>query len=140
MNILEGKGLMQPNTLNDRATKIFRYMQAYNSMEVKNMIADFDDHIVFLNVMNNEKTMELRGIEEFKQQAIVALSYFSEREQSIERMTHNHSSTEIVINYRAIAAMDLPNGLKKGYEINLQGKSIFEFAADGKIVWLTDIS
>ena len=131
---------MQPIILNDRTNKIFRYVQAYNSMDVENMITDFADDIVFINVMNGENTMELKGIEEFKKQAIEALSYFTEREQSIESITHAHSSTEITINYRAIAAMDFPNGLKQGDEINLQGQSIFEFSADGKISRLTDIA
>lgn len=107
-------------------------------MDVENMIADFADDIIFQNVMNGEKTMELLGIDAFKKQAIEALSYFSTREQAIESMTHSLSSTEIVINYRATAAMDFPNGLKKGDVINLQGKSVFEFSADGKISLLTD--
>ena len=126
--------------LNDRSEKIFRYLDAYNKMEVENMIADFDDGIVFLNVTNGEKTMELQGIEAFKKQTIEALSYFSHREQSIESMTHSLDSTEITIGYRAIAAMDFPNGLKKGDEIKLKGKSVFEFSADGKISKLTDKS
>ncbi|WP_313420176.1 nuclear transport factor 2 family protein [Sphingobacterium multivorum] len=140
MNILERKGLMQPNILNERTTKIFRYVDAYNKMNVKSMITDFGDGIVFLNIMNGEKSMELQGIEEFKKQAIEALSYFSEREQVIESITHTPSSTEITIVYRAIAAMDFPNGLKKGDEIKLKGKSVFEFSAEGKIVRLTDIA
>lgn len=134
------QSLINPSVLNDRTTKVFNYVEAYNNMDVPNMIADFSDDIIFQNVMNGEKTMELRGIEEFKRQAIDALSYFSERQQSIETITHTHSSTEITINYRAIAAMDFPNGLKKGDEINLQGKSIFEFSDEGKIVRLTDIA
>lgn len=60
--------------------------------------------------------------------------------QRLESITHTHSSTEITINYRAIAAMDFPNGLKKSDEIKLKGKSIFEFSAEGKISRLTDIS
>lgn len=135
-----GKALTEPSILNNRTEKIFKYVEAYNEMNVENMIADFADGIIFINITNGEKTMELQGIEEFKKQAIEALSYFSERQQSIESMTHTHNSTEIVINYTAIAAMDFPNGLKKGEEINLQGKSIFEFLADGKIVRLTDIA
>jgi len=139
MSILDEKEPMQPNILNERTEKIFRYVEAYNKMSVESMITDFDDGIVFLNAMNGGKSMELKGIEEFKKQAIDALSYFSAREQAIESITHTHSSTEIVINYRAIAAMDFPNGLKKGGEIKLQGKSIFEFSDDGKIIRLTDI-
>lgn len=134
------QSLINPSVLNDRTTKVFNYVEAYNNMDVPNMIADFSDDIIFQNVMNGEKTMELRGIEEFKRQAIDALSYFSERQQSIESITHNYSSTEITISYRAIAAIDFPNGLKKGDEINLKGKSISEFSEDGKIVRLTDIA
>lgn len=135
-----GKALTEPSILNNRTEKIFKYVEAYNEMNVENMIADFADVIIFINITNGEKTMELQGIEEFKKQAIEALSFFSVREQFIETMTHNLSSTEITIHYRAIAAMDFPNGLKKGDEINLQGKSIFEFSGDGKIIRLTDIS
>ncbi|WP_159727105.1 nuclear transport factor 2 family protein [Sphingobacterium sp. 18053] len=90
--------------------------------------------------MNGEKTMELRDIEEFKNQAIDALSYFSERERSIEAINHIQSSIEIIINYKAIAAIDFHNGLKKVDEINLQGKSIFEFSDDGKIVKSTNMT
>lgn len=115
------------STLNDRTEKVFRYVEAYNQMDVEDMITDFYDEIVFQSIMNGEQTMELEGIDEFKKQAIEALSYFSEREQSIVSITHTQGSTEIVINYRAIAALDFPNGLKKGDEINLEGKSVFEF-------------
>ena len=134
------KALTEPSILSNRTEKIFKYVKAYNEMNVESMITDFADEILFLNVMNAEKTMELQGIEEFKKQAIEALSYFSEREQSIETMIHKYNSTEIVISYKAIAAMDFPNGLKKGDEINLEGRSVFEFSTDGKIVRLTDIS
>ena len=131
---------MSASVLNERTEKIFKYVEAYNQMDAENMIADFSDDIIFQNVMNGEKSMELKGIAEFKKQTLVALSYFSEREQSIESITHTHSSTEITINYRAVAVMDFPNGLKKGDEIKLKGKSIFEFSAEGKIGRLTDIS
>lgn len=134
------QSLIDPSVLNDRTTKVSNYVEAYNNMDVENMIADFDDGIVFLNIMNGEKSMELKGIEEFKKQALDALSYFSEREQSIESITQSDSSTEIMINYRAIAAVNFPSGLKKGDEINLKGKSVFEFSADGKIIRLTDVS
>lgn len=134
-----GKALTEPSILNKRAEKIFNYVEAYNEMNVESMITDFADGILFLNVMNGEKSMELKGIEAFKKQAIDALSYFSERKQAIETIAHNQNSTEIVINYKAIAAMDFPNGLKKGDSIELMGKSIFEFSTEGKIIRLTDI-
>jgi hypothetical protein len=38
-----------------------------------------------------------------------------------------------------VLAKDLPNGLKKGQELNLSGKSIFKFSGN-KITSLTDLS
>ncbi|WP_313090503.1 nuclear transport factor 2 family protein [Chryseobacterium flavum] len=140
METRKAQSLMKPAVLNDRTNKIFSYVEAYNSMEVGKMTADFDDKIVFLNIMNGEKTMELQGVEQFQKQAIDALSYFSERHQTIETVIHSIDSTEISISYRAIAAMDFANGLKKGDKITLKGKSVFEFSADGKIIRLTDIA
>ncbi|WP_282636540.1 nuclear transport factor 2 family protein [Sphingobacterium thalpophilum] len=137
---MEKQKLTSASFLNERTEMVFRYVEAYNQMDLENMISDFADDIIFQNVMNGEKTMELLGIDAFKKQAIEALSYFSTREQAIESMTHSLISTEISINYKAVAAMNFPNGMKKGDVINLQGKSIFEFSADGKIARLTDIS
>lgn len=75
---------MSASVLNERTEKIFKYVEAYNQVDAENMIVDFSDDIIFQNVMNGEKTMELQGLEELKKQAFAALSYFSEREQFIE--------------------------------------------------------
>ncbi|WP_313419965.1 hypothetical protein [Sphingobacterium multivorum] len=75
------------SAVDDRIQKIFRYVEAYNEMNVEGMITDFDDGIVFLNIMNGEKSMELKGIEEFKKQAIDALSYFSARVKTLYTVT-----------------------------------------------------
>jgi len=61
-----GKALTAPSILNNRTEKIFKYVEAYNEMDAENMIADFSDDIIFQNVMNGEKTMELHSLEEFK--------------------------------------------------------------------------
>lgn len=49
------QSLINPSVLNDRTTKVFNYVEAYNNMDVPNMIADFSDDIIFQNVMNGEK-------------------------------------------------------------------------------------
>lgn len=77
-------GFTRAPILNNRSEKIFRYLDAYNKMDDENMIADFADRIIFINIMNDKKSMELQGIKTFKKQAIETLSSFSEREQSIE--------------------------------------------------------
>ena len=118
---------------------IRKYIDSYNSFDIANMLADFDDNIIFENIQNGETNMSLVGLTAFKQQAEQAKAYFSERTQTIESFNHIDNRTEIEIGYSAILAMDLPNGLKQGQVLNLSGKSIFEFDGD-KIIRLTDIS
>ncbi|MGE8377672.1 MAG: hypothetical protein ACN6PN_04950 [Sphingobacterium sp.] len=43
------ESLIEPAILNDRTSKIFRYVEAYNQMDVENMIADFYDADELLN-------------------------------------------------------------------------------------------
>ena len=83
--------------------------------------------------------MTLNGIDEFKTQAEIAKSYFSKRQQKIKSFRHESEKSEIEIEYYGVLAMNLPNGMKKGDEIKLNGKSIFEFK-NNKIIRLTDIS
>ena len=78
---------------------IKNYIDSYNSFEIANMVADFDENIVFENIQNGETNMSFN---------------------------HTDNRCEIEIYY-------------KGKEINLTGKSIFEFDGD-KIIRLTDIS
>lgn len=137
---IEGTSLPNPAVLNERTNSIYQYIEAYNQSDVLNMITNMADAIVFANIANNQPTMQLEGIDEFKKQAIEAISYFSHRQQTIISMTHRPNSTEIIIDYKAIAAVDLPNEIKKGDEIKLRGKSIFKFSQEGKIIGLTDVS
>jgi len=123
----------------NREKIIQNYIDGYNQFDIDKMIADFDGTIVFENIQNGEVNMTLSGLKEFKDQAEEAKKYFSKREQTITLFTHLESKTAIDIDYRAILAMDFSNGMQKGQELNLTGKSVFEFL-DNKIVRLTDIS
>jgi hypothetical protein len=123
----------------DRERIIKDYVESYNQFDIDKMIADFDDKIVFENIQNGEVNMALTGLKEFKDQAEEAKKYFSKRVQTITLFKHSESKTEIDIDYHAVLAMDFPNGMKTGEELNLKGKSIFEFL-DNKIFKLSDIS
>ncbi|PRD57378.1 hypothetical protein C5749_01630 [Sphingobacterium gobiense] len=119
---------------------IQEYINAYNSKDVNKMIENLSDDVLFENISNHEVTLSIQGKDAFREQAITALSYFSTRKQTILKTRPNGNSVEIDIDYEAIAAMDFPNGIKKGDKVKLKGKSIFEFSQNGKIVKLTDIS
>lgn len=116
---------------------IQKYIDGYNEFDIEKMICDFDDNIIFKNVQNGEVNMTLNGINEFKQQAKQAKSFFDNRRQQITFLKHNNGTTEIEVDYSATLAMDFPNGLKKGDKLELKGKSVFVFSGD-KITQLTD--
>jgi len=115
------------------------YVEAYNNFDVDNMVINFDENVVFENVQNNETNMSLKGIAAFKEQAEQAKAYFKTRKQRIKSITHAAQQVEIEIDYCAVLAIDLPNGLKAGEAINLSGRSVFLFESD-KVIKLMDIS
>lgn len=125
--------------MTDREKIIENYIDGYNQFQIEKMVTDFDDEIIFENIQNDVKNMTLNGLIEFRKQAEQAKAYFSERTQTIKSFKHTDNITEIEIDYKAILAMDFPNGMKKGQVLNLIGKSVFEFGG-AKIIKLTDIS
>lgn len=125
--------------MTDREKIIKDYVDGYNQFEIDKMVADFDENVVFENIKNDEINMLIKGKAAFKEQAEQAKTYFAARTQIIKSFTHIGNRSEIEIAYNAVLAMDLPDGLKKGQELNLRGKSVFEFLND-KIIKLTDIS
>lgn len=124
---------------NLRENIIQNYIDGYNEFDIKKMVRDLDDEIVFQNIQNKEVNMTLNGINAFKQQAEQAKSYFENRQQKITSTKHIEDKTEVEIEYSAVLGMDFPNGLKKGQKFETKGKSIFIFK-DNKISELTDIS
>lgn len=125
--------------MTDRERIIQNYIDGYNAFAIDKMVADFDDNIRFENVQSGQVTMTIEGIKSFKEQAELAKSYFTTRQQTIKEFKHRDNETEIAVDYRAVLAMDFPNGLKSGQELSLTGKSVFGFAGN-KIITLTDIS
>lgn len=122
-----------------RKSAIENYVKSYNDFDIENMLRDLDENIVFRNISGGAVNLETKGIAAFKAQADAAKSFFSQREQKITDLKFDENEIEAEISYRATAAIDLPNGLKRGDEIELRGKSIFRFVND-KITEIEDIS
>ena len=123
----------------ERERIINNYIDAYNRFDVEGMLADIESNIVFEHISDGEPHMSLAGISVFREEAEQARNYFSSRKQTVESYQHREDETEIVISFQAILAVDFPDGLKKGDELTLKGRSIFKFL-DNKIIKLTDIS
>ncbi|ASA25804.1 nuclear transport factor 2 family protein [Paenibacillus donghaensis] len=116
---------------------IENYIKAYNSFDVEGIVKLLHKDIVFRNFSNGELNTETRGTEEFRELAEKSAKIFASRHQSINDYSAIDGKVEIQIDYEASLAVDLPNGLKIGDKLQLQGKSIFEIR-DGKISLIED--
>jgi len=125
--------------MENREKIIENYIAGYNNFDTDRMVTDFCHDIVFENISGGETSLRLIGLQAFKDQAEQAKTYFYSRKQTITSYLHQQDETMITIEYTAVLAMDFPNGLKKGDELNLKGTSVFKFSGD-KIISLTDIS
>ncbi len=118
---------------------IENYIQSYNSFDIDGMIKDLDDEVVFENIANGEVDLRVEGIAGFKEQAESAKQYFTQRQQTITSWEMDGDMVGIEIDYEAILAVDLPNGMKAGDTLKLKGQSEFVFEGD-KIVAIRDRS
>ncbi|MEM6726062.1 MAG: nuclear transport factor 2 family protein [Bacteroidota bacterium] len=115
------------------------YVQAYNALDVEGMIKHLHEDVVFENSSNGEVDLRTEGRAAFEAQALKALTLFSQRQQTITSWESDADSIWIGIAYVGILAIDLPNGLKKGDELSLQGRSIFQFQ-NNQIILIRDES
>lgn len=115
------------------------YVNAYNDFDIEGMTKNLDKNVVFENISNGKVDLRTEGLSEFKKQAESAKKYFKQRKQTIESWKFNDSKVLIDIDYKAVIAIDLPNGLKAGDTLEMKGKSEFEFE-NGKIKSITDKS
>lgn len=124
---------------NQQQEIISNYINAYNNFDVPGMLEYLHEDIEFKNRSNGEVNMTLNGVEAFGLQAEQATHLFSQRHQEIISIVHDADQVDVAISYKGTLAIDLPNGMKKGEELSMKGKSVFRFL-EGKIISLTDIS
>src|SRR6476469_891537 len=115
------------------------YLDAYNRFDVDGMLRPLHDEVVFCNISSGDITHSTTGKPAFRQQAEQATGYFSERNQRVTSWQVNDDQIEVAIDYRAVAAIPLPNGLQPGDVLQLQGCSVFRLA-EGRIISIDDIS
>ena len=118
---------------------IENYINSYNTFDTKGMIQNLHEDIIFENSTNGKVDLRTEGKEAFYKQANTAKQYFTERKQTVKSWQFKDAQVIIQIDYEGILAIDLPNGMKSGETLKLQGQSIFDFK-DGKIYKIRDSS
>ncbi|KGE16611.1 nuclear transport factor 2 family protein [Paenibacillus wynnii] len=126
--------------VNEKSKEIIEnYIGAYNSFDIESMVKLLHQEILFRNYSNGELNTEIRGIQEFRELAGKSVKIFSSRCQTITNYSGADDKIEVGIDYEAILAVDLSDGLKIGDKLQFKGKSEFEIQ-EGKIVLIEDYS
>ncbi len=115
------------------------YINGYNAFDIKMMLSVLHNDVVFENVINDEVTLSLEGLDAFREQAEKATKLFVKRNQSIREIQHTGDTIVIEVEYSAILAVDLSEDIKAGDQMNIKGKSTFSFK-ENKIIKIIDIS
>ncbi|MDD3342202.1 MAG: nuclear transport factor 2 family protein [Sulfurospirillaceae bacterium] len=116
---------------------IEHYIEAYNAFDIETMLSTLHHDITFQNISSGEINAETHGIEAFRTLAEQSKSLFTSRKQTITNVETNETQTCIDVTFEATLTIDLPNGLKTGELLQLQGRSEFMFR-EGKIVSIVD--
>ena len=103
------------------------------------MMSLLHPEIEFENISKGEVNAKATGVDEFRAIAEQAKELFESRKQTITRCDLSQNEASVEIDYEAVLAKDLHNGMKSGSTINLDGRSQFSFK-DGKIFRIVDIS
>ncbi|BBB68739.1 hypothetical protein UNDYM_4486 [Undibacterium sp. YM2] len=116
------------------------YLHAYNNFDIEGMLKLLHEEINFHNISGEEVTVSTAGKQEFFKLADMSRNFFSSREQvPLRRDVLDNGNVRLQISFNAVVGMDLPNGLKQGQQLQLQGVS--EFAFEDKLIKsITDIS
>jgi ketosteroid isomerase-like protein len=116
-----------------------KYIEAYNSFDVPGMLACLQPDVQFEHSTNSDVTVRLDGKAAFEAQAIRAAAWFKERTQHTTAFQWQNEQAEVAIDYFAITATDLPNGIKAGTTLQFSGRSVFSFR-DELIAFIQDFS
>ncbi|WP_354502768.1 nuclear transport factor 2 family protein [Paenibacillus favisporus] len=114
-------------------------MEAYNAFDIEGMLSVLHPDVIFRNIVGNEVSVETKGLQSFRALAEKAAALFSTRHQTIFELREINGRIEADIDYTGVLASDLPDGVKAGDTIRLQGRSIF-MIKDGKLSLIEDYS
>lgn len=127
-----------PDSLDEQKI-VESFIKFYNAFQIDDMGDLLTENCLFQNISNAAGSIECRGKEEFLKLATKSALLFTERKQTVTNWIIGMNKIAIEIDYDAILAHDLANGLKKGERLQLKGVSIFEFE-EKKIKRLVDFS
>ena len=116
-----------------------RYIDAYNRMDVAAMLATMQDEVIFENYTAGVLGVRTIGIAELRHLAENSRHLFSLRRQTITAWGEDGDTAQASIRFEGTFAVDLPNGVRAGQSIALDGRSEFR-QHDGRLIYIADYS
>lgn len=115
------------------------YVSAYNAFDVDGMFRHVHQDIEFENISGNEVSASTKGIAELRNLAEQSKALFRSRKQTITAFEAKSDMANVAIEFEAVLAVDLPNGMKAGDVLRLTGRSEYKFQ-EGKLCQIKDYS
>jgi ketosteroid isomerase-like protein len=116
-----------------------RYIDAYNRMDVAAMLATMQDEVVFENYTAGVLALRTIGIAELRHLAESSRHLFSMRRQTVTAWREADGVGYASIHFEGTFAVDLPNGVRAGQSIAMEGRSEFR-QHDGQLIYIADHS
>ncbi len=118
---------------------IDRYIQAYNRIDVDAMLATMHSEVIFENYTAGVLSVRTVGIHELRHLAESSRHLFSARHQTITHYAEADGVAHAQIHFQGTFAVDLPNGVRAGQSIALNGRSEYR-QRDGRLIYIGDFS
>ncbi|WP_233840186.1 nuclear transport factor 2 family protein [Dyella sp. 2HG41-7] len=118
---------------------IDRYIDAYNRIDVDAMIATMHNEVIFENYTAGVLSVRTVGAYELRHLAESSKYLFSARHQTITRYAELDGVAHAQIHFQGTFAIDLPNGVRAGQSIALDGRSEYR-ERDGLLIYIADFS
>lgn len=118
---------------------IDRYIDAYNRIDVDAMLATTHHEVIFENYTHGQLGLRTIGIDELRHLAESSRHLFSARRQTITGYSEAVGTAHIQVLFEGTFAIDLPNGVRAGQSIAMNGRSEFR-ERDGLLIYIADHS
>lgn len=126
-------------TESEKRALVDSYVAAYNALDVDGMLATVHPEIEFRNIAGGEVDASASGTAALRRLAELSKGFFTSRRQEITSFRTEGDTAVATILFEGVLAADLPNGMKAGESMRLEGRSEFGFR-DGRIDRITDYS
>ncbi len=120
-------------------TLIDRYIDAYNRKDIDAMLAVMHGEVIFENYSAGNLSVRTLGIDELRHLAESSRHLFSARRQTITGFSEHAGIAHAQILFEGTFGIGLPNGIRAGQQIAMNGRSEFR-ERDGLLIYIADHS